>query len=100
MPDTMSDIMIFISLPLPRTASLQKTIYVTIAEGGEENPLLDSKFPDVSAKGRGYQLHSYPEGVEGWDQLRKVTIWQTVSALEEEFKDRAVKLGEAKRDVS
>jgi hypothetical protein len=28
-----------------------------------------------------------------------VTIWQTVSALEEEFKDRAAKLGEAKREV-
>ena len=72
---------------------------MTVAEGGEENPLLDSKFPDVSAKGRGYQLHSYPEGVPGWDQLRKVTIWQTVSALEEEFKDRAAQLGEAKREV-
>lgn len=79
------------------TLVFQKTIYVTIAEGGEENPLLDSKFPDVSAKGRGYQLHSYPEGVDGWEQLRKVTIWQTVNALEEEFKDRAAKLGEAKK---
>lgn len=81
------------------TLVFQKTIYVTIAEGGEENPLLDSKFPDVSAKGRGYQLHSYPQGVDGWEHLRKVTIWQTVSALEEEFKDRAAKLGEAKRQA-
>lgn len=72
---------------------------MTIAEGGEENPLLDSKFPDVSAKGRGYQLHSYPEGVPGWEHLRKVTIWQTVGALEEEFKDRAAMLGESKREV-
>jgi len=81
------------------TLVFQKTIFVTVAEGGEENPLLDSKFPDVSAKGRGYQLHSYPDGVQGWEQLRKVTIWQTVSALEEEFKDRAAQLGEAKREV-
>lgn len=81
------------------TLLFQKTIYVTIAEAGDENPLLDSRFPDVSAKGRGYQLHCFPEGAPGWADLRKVTIWQTVSALEEEFKDRAAKLGEAKREA-
>lgn len=66
-------------------------------EGGNENPLLDSRFPDVSAKGRGYQLQSYPEGIEGWPSLRRVTIWQTVAALEMEFRERAAKFAEAKR---
>ena len=65
-------------------------------EGGEENPLLDSRFPDVSAKGRGYQLQSYPDGIEEWPELRRVTIWQTVAALEQEFRDRAARLAEAK----
>lgn len=79
--------------------NVQKVIYVTVMEGGEENPLLDSRFPDVSAKGRGYQLHSYPEGIEGWPELRRVTIWQTVAALEQEFRDRAARLAEAKKHV-
>ena len=68
-------------------------------EGGEENPLLDSRFPDVSAKGRGYQLQSYPEGVDKWPSLRRVTIWQTVAALEQEFRDRAARLAEAKKTI-
>jgi hypothetical protein len=68
-------------------------------EGGGENPLLDSRFPDVSAKGRGYQLQSYPEGIEGWPSLRRVTIWQTVAALELEFRERAAKFAEAKRNA-
>ena len=75
----------------------QKVIYVSVMEGGNENPLLDSRFPDVSAKGRGYQLQSYPEGIEGWPSLRRVTIWQTVAALEMEFRERAAKFAEAKR---
>jgi hypothetical protein len=66
-------------------------------EGDGENPLLDSRFPDVSAKGRGYQLQSYPEGIEGWPSLRRVTIWQTVAALEMEFRERATKFAEAKK---
>lgn len=79
--------------------SIQKVIYVSVMEGGGENPLLDSRFPDVSAKGRGYQLQSYPEGIEGWPSLRRVTIWQTVAALELEFRERAAKFAEAKRNA-
>ena len=49
-----------------------------------ESPLLDSRFPDVSGKGRGYQLSAYTEGErEDWPSLRKVSIWQTVNALEQ-----------------
>lgn len=65
-------------------------------EGGNENPLLDSRFPDVSAKGRGYQLQSYDSGISGWPELRKITIWQTVSSLEQEFRDRAAALAQQK----
>jgi len=45
--------------------------YVILSDGESEQPLLDSRSPDVSEKGRGYQLQSYPEGVEGWKELRK-----------------------------
>ena len=33
------------------TVVFQNTIYVTVLEGDKENPLLDSRFPDVSGKG-------------------------------------------------
>mmetsp|Transcript_12180 Transcript_12180/g.18401 ORF Transcript_12180/g.18401 Transcript_12180/m.18401 type:complete len:666 (-) Transcript_12180:254-2251(-) len=81
------------------TIVFQKVIYVSVVDGGEENPLLDSRFPDVSAKGRGYQLQSYPDGIDNWPSLRRVTIWQTVAALEQEFRDRAARLAEAKRVI-
>lgn len=78
----------------------QRSIYVTVLESADENPLLDSRFPDVSAKGRGYQLASYPNGLENWEALRKITIWQTVSSLEQEFRDRAAALAEAKKELT
>lgn len=79
------------------TIIFQHNVYVSVLESNGENPLLDSKFPDVSGKGRGYQLQTHGEGTEDWPQLRKVSIWQTVGALEQEFKDKAVQLAEAKR---
>lgn len=65
------------------TILFQNTIYVSILDGGNENPLLDSRFPDVSGKGRGYQLQSYTNGADEWPELRKISVWQTVSALEQ-----------------
>lgn len=62
----------------------QFTVYVSLLENNGESPLLDSRFPDVSGKGRGYQLQSYAAGDrDDWPTLRKVSIWQTVSALEQ-----------------
>jgi hypothetical protein len=65
------------------TIHIQDTIYVTVLDGGEENPLLDSRFPDVSGKGRGYQIQALKNGLPEWPELRKISVWQTVSALEE-----------------
>jgi hypothetical protein len=56
---------------------------VSILEGDKENPLLDSRFPDVSGKGRGYQIQAHAEGLPEWPELRKVSVWQTVGALEQ-----------------
>jgi len=58
------------------TIIFRHNVYVTLLEAGQENPLLDSRFPDISGKGRGYQIQSLPDGSEGWSCLRKVSIWQ------------------------
>ena len=71
-------------------------MYVCISDASDENPLLDSKFPDVSGKGRGYQIAAYDNGHAHWKALRKVSIWQTVGALEQEFRDRASDLADNK----
>ena len=71
-------------------------MYICLGDVSDENPLLDSKFPDVSGKGRGYQITAYDNGHPQWKALRKVSIWQTVSALEQEFRDRASDLAENK----
>ena len=49
----------------------QGTFYVVLGETTGEQPLLDSRFPDVSAKGRGYLVSSYGDGTMTWPQLRK-----------------------------
>lgn len=61
----------------------QDSFYVVLQDGSHENPLLDSKFPDVSGKGRGYQLGQYDQGIRAWPILRKVSIWQTYGSLEQ-----------------
>jgi hypothetical protein len=58
-------------------------VYVSVLDGSSENPLLDSRFPDVSGKGRGYQIQAYNEGIPDWPSLRKISVWQTVGALEQ-----------------
>lgn len=75
----------------------QFTIYVSVLESQGENPLLDSRFPDVSGKGRGYQLEACSEGTHDWPELRKVSIWQTISALEQEFREKAAQFAQEKR---
>lgn len=54
--------------------------YLTLSDlQGKEQRLLDSRFPNVAAKGKGFKLHSYPKGVEDWPQLRHLSIWESVS---------------------
>jgi len=85
-------------------------IYVTVQDGSKENPLLDSRFPDFSGKGRGVQIATFKdaEGEPGsrmspsssshdssvgsteaeaercqdWPGLKRVSVWQTKAALE------------------
>jgi len=78
------------------TILFQNNIYVSVLDGSNENPLLDSRFPDISAKGRGYQIQAYEDGMPEWPGLRKISIWQTVNALEQEFREKAAQLAQAK----
>lgn len=50
-----------------------------------------SRFPNVSAKGRGYQIRAMANGVEGWEELRKVSVWQTAAALQLEMEAKMIK---------
>ena len=80
------------------TIVFQHNIYVTVLDSKGENPLLDSKFPDVSGKGRGYQLDNFgDDGHEDWSNLKTVYIWQTISALETEFRQKAIEHAESKK---
>jgi hypothetical protein len=64
------------------TIWFQGIFYVVLSDGTSEQPLLDSRFPDVSSKGRGYQVRGLPDGRDDWPQLRKVSVWQTAAALQ------------------
>lgn len=68
------------------------TFYVVLADATGEQPLLDSRFPDVSTKGRGYQVTAYSEGAPNWPQLRKVSVWQTAAAMQTEMEARLSKM--------
>ena len=50
-----------------------------------------SRFPNVSTKGRGYQIRAMANGVEGWEELRKVSVWQTAAALQLEMEAKMIK---------
>ena len=43
------------------------------AEAGGEQPLLDSTFPDVSTRSRGYQIAAYNHST-----YRKLSLWQVL----------------------
>jgi hypothetical protein len=69
--------------------------FAVVSDAGSEQPLLDSKFPDVSNKGRGYMVNGYGEGAAGWPGLRKVSVWQTTAAMTAEMEARLGKEGAA-----
>eukprot|EP00605_Chrysophyceae_sp_TOSAG23-4_P000751 GSChrysophyteH1.ASY1.ANO1.840.1 assembled CDS len=59
----------------------ENTIYVIVQDADKENPLLDSRFPDVSNKGRGFQIQAFgDEGADQWPALRKTSLWQNKNA--------------------
>jgi hypothetical protein len=53
--------------------------YLKFEDGSSENPLLDSKFPDLSKKRNGIQLKTYQVGCGSWTGLRSLSLWQVAS---------------------
>ncbi len=52
------------------------TYYVCISDGdGCDQPLLDCDFPPV-IQGKGYNVKTYPNGLESFPELRRLKIWQ------------------------
>ncbi len=78
----------------------EKSIFVVVQDAGKENPLLDSRFPDVASKGRGFSLQHFGEdGSEDWPQLRKVSLWQNKAASNRNALDEMARM-EADAKVS
>lgn len=67
------------------------TFYIYLENGEEEQPLLDTNFPDVSLQKEGVQLKTYRKGVRGCEELRRISLWKVESDLtdEEEGEDAA-----------
>uniref|UniRef100_A0A7S3PI15 Uncharacterized protein n=1 Tax=Aplanochytrium stocchinoi TaxID=215587 RepID=A0A7S3PI15_9STRA len=48
------------------------SFYVTLSASVDDQPLLDMSFPDVSSKGRGFQIFSYNHR-----EFKKLMLWQS-----------------------
>lgn len=60
------------------------TFYVYIENGEEEQPLLDTNFPDVSFQKEGIQIQTYKNGVSGCTDLRRISLWKVVNEFQED----------------
>jgi len=75
----------------------ESTIYVVVQDAGKENPLLDSRFPDVSSKGRGFNIQSFEkDGSDEWPTLRNVSLWQNKNATNRDHLARLTKDADSK----
>lgn len=54
------------------------TFYVYLESGEDEQPLLDTTFPDIFFQKEGMQLKTYRGGVSGCPELRRLSIWKVV----------------------
>lgn len=54
--------------------------YVVIQDGNnQEQPLLDTRFPDVTCPSQGFQVATYRKGVENFQELRRISLWKVGS---------------------
>lgn len=56
----------------------QRSFYVVLQEGDGEQPLLDVRFPDLSAHLQGIHLQTYQD--DDCTNMKKLTLWQAVKA--------------------
>ncbi|KAH9109072.1 hypothetical protein AeMF1_015813 [Aphanomyces euteiches] len=64
--------------------------YVHIEDGKDEQPLLDTRFPDVTCQKHGFQVKTYRNGVAGFPLLRKLTLWKVKYGGDDEEDDARV----------
>jgi len=57
------------------TVYFRGTFYVFLATGKDNLQLLDSSFPSIIPS-VGYNIKTYPSGIEGWPNLRKLSLWK------------------------
>ena len=62
--------------------------FVTVTGTQDEQSVLKCPFPDVRTKGRGYIVKTFERGVKGWENLRKVLLWQTAESFHSEFVEK------------
>uniref|UniRef100_K3WX75 EndoU domain-containing protein n=1 Tax=Globisporangium ultimum (strain ATCC 200006 / CBS 805.95 / DAOM BR144) TaxID=431595 RepID=K3WX75_GLOUD len=55
------------------------TFYVYVESGEAEQPLLDTNFPDISFQKEGMQIKTYRNGVRGFTELRRLSLWKVVN---------------------
>lgn len=54
--------------------------YVVIQDGNnQEQPLLDTRFPDVTCPSQGFQVATFRKGVEDFKELRRISLWKAGS---------------------
>lgn len=56
----------------------QRSFYVVLQEGDGEQPLLDVRFPDLSAHLQGIHLQTYRD--DDCTNMKKLTLWQAVKS--------------------
>ncbi|TYZ56957.1 hypothetical protein PybrP1_010152 [[Pythium] brassicae (nom. inval.)] len=63
------------------------TFYVYVESSEEEQPLLDTNFPDITFQKEGVQLKTYSRGVGGFVELRRLSIWKVVTEFADDDRD-------------
>lgn len=63
------------------------TFYVYVESGEDEQPLLDTNFPDISFQKEGVQIKTYRSGVSGCSELRRISLWKVVNEFPEDEGD-------------
>lgn len=63
------------------------TFYVYVESGDEEQPLLDTNFPDITFQKEGVQLKTYRSGVAGFAELRRLSLWKVVNEFQDDDDD-------------
>lgn len=63
------------------------TFYVYVESSEEEQPLLDTNFPDITFQKQGVQLKTYSRGVGGFAELRRLSLWKVVNEFADDDHD-------------